>query len=254
MNKKSKECKRIFFSLILLFMFIFITSRDTVLAETVYTEGDFYYELQDESIMITGYFGSDTEITLPDKIAGYPLSKIASGAFMGTTVKVINLPDTIMTIEEDAIATGITVNYVVEQNGNRSSNEEKTENDSADSKENVGSNSDSNADIDKIGQVDEVEINIDDNQLEENKSVNNLKTDKVYVNNNGYLVTKDDDGREIVIDDSKNHTKTTDDEKNKVIIDKNYKKINDTLQVVILVILLLITGIVGVFIWRKMKK
>ena len=278
--------KKILFTICMFILLLFLPVKS--LAATVYTEGDFYYELQDESIVITGYFGSDTEITLPDKIAGYPVSKIATGAFIGTTVKVINIPDTIMTIEENAIAAGITVNYAAEQNGNQSSGEEKTENDSTENKENVGGNSDSDVNMDNKGQVDEVEINIEDNPLEENQSVSNLKTDKVYVNNNGYLVKKDDDGREIVIDDSKKYMQTTDADGNDVIKDEagnevkisddgsavNYvgnqgksvtkeltkskdeskKRINYILPVVLVVVVLLIVVIIGVFIWRRKKK
>lgn len=226
MNKKTS--KRYFFLLVVFLAFTWFPCMGTALADTVYTEGDFYYELQDESIVITGYFGSDTEITLPDKIAGYPVSKIVSGAFMGTTVKVINLPDTIMTIEENAIAAGITVNYAVEQNGNQSASEEKTKNDSAESKEKVCGNLDSELNMENKGQVDEVEKSIENNRLEENHSVNNRHIDKVYVNNNGYLVTKDECERN--------------------------KTINYILPVALVLIVLLIVLIGGVSIWMKKKK
>lgn len=81
-------------------------------ADTVYTEGYLKYVLEDEAISICGYFGSETEVTLPSSIAGYPVSKIAKGAFSESkTVKKIILPDTIMTIEEGAVGQTMTVVY-----------------------------------------------------------------------------------------------------------------------------------------------
>lgn len=68
--------------------------------ETVYTEGYFYYTIEDGSITITGYFGDETIVKVPNNIAGIPVNAIASGAFEGTTVEVLYLPDTIMHIGE----------------------------------------------------------------------------------------------------------------------------------------------------------
>ena len=76
-----------------------------------YTEGYFEYEVADQSVTITGYFGEKTEVTVPAAIAGYPVNTIAAGAFKDTTVRKLNLPDTIMTIGQDAITQGIQVNY-----------------------------------------------------------------------------------------------------------------------------------------------
>ena len=81
-------------------------------ADTVYTEGALNYTIADESITITGYFGKDTEVTVPASIAGTPVNTIAAGAFAhNDSVKKVNLPDTITTVEEGAFAAGITVNY-----------------------------------------------------------------------------------------------------------------------------------------------
>ena len=66
----------------------------------VYSEGYFYYTFADGSITITGYFGKETEVTVPSSIAGYPVNAIAPGAFAGTTVEIIHLPDTIMVVGE----------------------------------------------------------------------------------------------------------------------------------------------------------
>ena len=81
-------------------------------ASTVYTEGALYYTIADESITITGYFGRDEVVTVPASIAGIPVNTIAKGAFTGSSaVRVVDLPDTIITVEEGAFAAGITVNY-----------------------------------------------------------------------------------------------------------------------------------------------
>lgn len=81
-------------------------------ASTVYTEGALYYTIADESITITGYFGRDEVVTVPASIAGIPVNTIAKGAFTGNSaVRVVDLPDTITTVEEGAFASGITVNY-----------------------------------------------------------------------------------------------------------------------------------------------
>ena len=81
-------------------------------ADTVYTEGALNYTIADESIPITDYFGKDAEVTVPASIAGTPVNTIATGAFAhNDSVKKVNLPDTITTVEEGAFAAGITVNY-----------------------------------------------------------------------------------------------------------------------------------------------
>ena len=81
-------------------------------ADTVYTEGALNYTIADESITITDYFGKDAEVTVPASIAGTPVNTIAAGAFAhNDSVKKVNLPDTITTVEEGAFAAGITVNY-----------------------------------------------------------------------------------------------------------------------------------------------
>ena len=70
--------------------------------ETVYTEGFFYYTIQDQSITIVGYFGKETTVTVPSAIAGIPVNGIASEAFAGTNVQILYLPETIMNLGENA--------------------------------------------------------------------------------------------------------------------------------------------------------
>lgn len=79
---------------------------------TIYTEEYFEYYIEEESITICGYFGSEREVTIPSAIAGYPVSKLAVGAFSESdSVEMVNLPDTIMSIEEGALSGKQKVTY-----------------------------------------------------------------------------------------------------------------------------------------------
>ncbi len=78
---------------------------------TVYSEGYFKYTIADESITITEYFGSEETVTVPAMIAGIPVNAIASGAFSGSGIRELNLPDTITNIESGAIDAGVVINY-----------------------------------------------------------------------------------------------------------------------------------------------
>ena len=78
----------------------------------VYTEGYFKYRVEKDSVTICDYFGKESEVTVPAMIVGNPVSKISKGAFADNSkVKKVNLPDTIMTIEEGAFASGIRIVY-----------------------------------------------------------------------------------------------------------------------------------------------
>ncbi len=78
---------------------------------TVYSEGYFKYTIADESITITEYFGKEETVTVPAMIAGIPVNTIASGAFSGSGIRELNLPDTITDIESGAIDAGVVINY-----------------------------------------------------------------------------------------------------------------------------------------------
>lgn len=87
------------------------------LADTVYTEGTLYYTVGEGCVTITGYFGKESEVYVPNMIAGLPVSVIARGAFVGTRAAVVYLPDTVMEVQEGAIGQGVKVvfNYNTEQ-------------------------------------------------------------------------------------------------------------------------------------------
>jgi len=98
--------------LALLFVMMRPTAASAVLEEgVIYSQGYLLYQLSDGGIVIVGYVGDDEEeVVVPNFLAGYPVSVIAAGAFEDAEyLKVIYLPDTIMSIEEGAIPAGISV-------------------------------------------------------------------------------------------------------------------------------------------------
>ena len=97
---------------VLLSLLMALSVAAPAFADTIYTEGALKYTIADESITIIDYFGKDAEVTVPASIAGTPVNTIAAGAFAhNDSVKKVNLPDTITSVEEGAFAAGITVNY-----------------------------------------------------------------------------------------------------------------------------------------------
>lgn len=99
---------------ILVICLVMVVSGMDIRAEEEYTEGYLYYTIEDGGIVITGYFGDEKRVVIPNEIGGLPVYKIESGAFAGTTVEELVLPDTIMTISEMAIAENIEVEYTEE--------------------------------------------------------------------------------------------------------------------------------------------
>lgn len=105
-----KNLKKLF--LILTICISFCSLNLIAFAATEYVDGYLRYTVEDGSVTITGYNGKESEVTIPSKIAGVPVNTIAKGAFSNSTkVTKVNLPDTIMTIEEGAFASGQTVVY-----------------------------------------------------------------------------------------------------------------------------------------------
>ena len=74
-----------------------------------YTEGTLEYLLVDGAAVVTGYFGRDSVVTVPDHLAGCPVSVIAAGAFADTAAREIALPDTVDTVEDGAFSETQTV-------------------------------------------------------------------------------------------------------------------------------------------------
>lgn len=86
----------------------------TAISTFAYTEGYFRYEITDGVLTITEYFGREENVTVPNMIAGTPVSVIGSGVFPdGCGVKTVNLPDTIMSVSEDSFGSSVNVVYAV---------------------------------------------------------------------------------------------------------------------------------------------
>ena len=131
-------------------MAMLLLSSTVAFAEnvTTYTQGALYYTVGDASVTITGCFGKDETVEVPASIAGNPVNTIAAGAFTGNNyVKEVILPDTIMTIEEGAFASNITVLQKQESVANigdtdqekSDSSDEKDSNENSDHSEESGS-------------------------------------------------------------------------------------------------------------------
>ncbi len=74
---------------------------------------NFMYALVDDKVTITGYLGEESEIVIPETIAGYPVSCIGEGAFYDVTATSIVLPRFLESIEYGAfMASDITSIYI----------------------------------------------------------------------------------------------------------------------------------------------
>lgn len=103
--------KRILY-FILTFVFVLTAGTSRVEAAQTYTDGYLEYQVRNNAAIICGYFGKETEVTVPASIAGHPVSEIAAGAFADAdTVEKVNLPDTIMRIESGAFGRNQSVVY-----------------------------------------------------------------------------------------------------------------------------------------------
>jgi hypothetical protein len=148
-------------------LLVFLFCTNNVYAAETYTEGYFYYQVENDSVIITGYFGTESVVTVPSMIAGVPVNTIGEGAFVNTTVKTLNLPDTIMTIENGAIGSG--VNVIYNSNIENSSGSEET---------NPASEKTKNEEIevDDVGSLDDTQKNTLTAQgADTGKTVNELK-------------------------------------------------------------------------------
>ena len=105
MKKKKKRSTWLLFTLI----FCCLTGIGNfkllpVHAEDFLTEGYFGYSIVDEEIMIHSYFGKEVDVLIPEKIAGYPVTKIGKETFLHRDqIQTITIPDTVTYIEEDTL-------------------------------------------------------------------------------------------------------------------------------------------------------
>ena len=105
--------------IVILAFLMWIAAAFVSFAATVYTEDAFYYTIEDRSITITGYFGDDAVVNVPSMIAGLPVNHIAPYAFEGTGVQIVNLPETIESVEKSAFDASTQVNYFQREENTR---------------------------------------------------------------------------------------------------------------------------------------
>lgn len=81
--------------------FLLLLGRLSVHAEERYTEGFFQYTVAKEEVTIHSYFGKETEVTIPEKIAGYPVTMIKDSTFFNKDeVKTVVVPYTVTSVDE----------------------------------------------------------------------------------------------------------------------------------------------------------
>ena len=70
-----------------------------------HTEGYFEYSISGDSVTIESYFGSESEVVIPDYMAALPVTKIENAAFADAgTVTKITIPDTVTEIGDNVFA------------------------------------------------------------------------------------------------------------------------------------------------------
>ncbi len=215
-------------------------------ATSVYSNGYFRYTVDDHSVTIISYTGNETEVTVPNMIAGNPVNVIGKGAFVkNESVNVIHLPDTIMSVEEDAFGEGqkVIYDYENDDSGSDEKQEEEKKPEEGNKKPEEGS-SDNPGRGDDNGKKDEGKKSegkkadggrSDDVKKPEKKDDNNkgnksdedVKEDKgktedtpyIDVDNDDNLILVDKNGNEKVLDDTRAYRKRTDTEGNEIIED-----------------------------------
>ena len=93
----------------LLAMMLLLILSVTAYAREEYIHDFFRYIVEDDSVTIIAYTGSESEVTVPAMIGGHPVNTIAPGAFTDTAVTMVILPETIESVEPGAFGPGQTV-------------------------------------------------------------------------------------------------------------------------------------------------
>lgn len=81
---------------------IFYCGATDTIPGSVSGHNEYDYYICNSEVTITRYLGSDTDITVPSTLEGYPVTIIGRGAFNGLEVNCIILPEGVTTIEEQA--------------------------------------------------------------------------------------------------------------------------------------------------------
>ena len=95
-----------------------VFTADTGITASAEQYGNFNYTVSDGKVCITGYTGSEENVTVPDKIAGYPVTSIGKNAFEKCkTIKTIKLPSSLKTLGENAFEWCKNLESIVLPNG-----------------------------------------------------------------------------------------------------------------------------------------
>ena len=83
-----------------------VTSRAALLtfAEPEIVIEGVVYELIDDVMTVTGYRGTADDVVVQETVEGHTVTVIGESAFEGSTIKSIDLPDTIQLIRKRAFA------------------------------------------------------------------------------------------------------------------------------------------------------
>lgn len=68
---------------------------------TIYSEGYFQYEIENNEITIVSYFGSEKEIIIPDHIGEMPVLKLGPKVFSNENIEVITIPETVDEVDDN---------------------------------------------------------------------------------------------------------------------------------------------------------
>ena len=65
-------------------------------------KGEFTYEKVENGVSVTGYNGESTDVIIPEKLGGKTVVSIGEGAFDGSVITSVVIPDTVQTVEKYA--------------------------------------------------------------------------------------------------------------------------------------------------------
>lgn len=108
-KRKTSICTAVILLLSVLLSLLPLSAAD----DTVYSEGYFKYTISGDTAAIVGYFGSESEIVIPDSLGGRKVTEIRGRIFRSDLpLKKLTLPDTLTSID-DALLTALTQLRVV---------------------------------------------------------------------------------------------------------------------------------------------
>lgn len=83
-------------ALLLSLLFLLVQCAFAEGAPDAFTAGDYSYLLTEEdTAVITMYTGAETGITIPDTLDGHPVDRISDGAFAGSPITKLTIPESV---------------------------------------------------------------------------------------------------------------------------------------------------------------